>query len=120
MENNNHTEKIHIEDEDIHNEEQDQTWTEEFKVAGEKLADTVKKLVHEAAVRRIVIVNEERGIHFEVPLTLGLAGIALLPVYASIGLIALLVVDCTIMVERKVMEKEPEEAAENGPETAAA
>ena len=106
---NNAEEKIHVEDETTTEEEQ--TWSEEFVVAGEKLWEKVKGLVHEAAVRRIVIVNEERGIHFEVPLTLGLAGMALLPVYASIAMIALLVVDCTIKVDRKVEEKEPQPAA---------
>lgn len=100
-------EKIHVEEEAT-NEGPEKTWSEEFKVAGSELVDMVKKLVHETTVRRIVITNEARRIHFEIPLALGLAGIALLPVYASVALIAALVVDCTILVER--VEKEPETA----------
>ena len=56
-------------------------------------------------MRRIIIKNEARRIHFEIPLALGLAGIALLPVYSALALIAALVADCTILVER--VEKEP-------------
>jgi hypothetical protein len=79
-------------------------WTEEFTVAGEDLVAKVKQLVHETSVRRIVIKNEAKRIHFEIPLALGVVGIALLPVYAAVALIAALVVDCKILVER--VEKE--------------
>jgi len=86
-------------------EEEGQNWTEEFTVAGEELVAKVKQLVHETSVRRIVIKNEAKRIHFEIPLALGVVGIALLPVYSAVALIAALVVDCTIVVER--VEKEP-------------
>jgi hypothetical protein len=87
-------------------------WGEEFVVAGEELVATVKKLVKEAAIRRLVVKNEKHNIHLEVPLVLGVAGIALVPFYAGLALIAALVTDCTILVERKepVVEKEPEAA----------
>lgn len=113
MENNNQKEKIHVEDETVSGEKE-QTWTEEFVVAGEALLEKVKGLVHEAAVRRLVIKNEARNIHFEVPLTLGVAGIAMMPAYAALALIALLVVDCTIMVERRVIEEKPEAVVKEG------
>lgn len=76
------------------------SWTEEFTVAGEELVDTVRKLVREAGVRRIVIKNEQKRVLFEIPMVLGIAGIAFLPVYASLALIAAIVADCTITVER--------------------
>ncbi len=97
-------EKINVE-EDIAEEK---SWTEEFVVAGNEIWATVKKLAKEATVRHIVIRNEEKGINLHVPMLLGVAGIALLPVYAAIAVIAALVVDCTILVERTVVEKEPE------------
>ena len=90
-------------------------WGEEFVVAGEELVDTVKNLVKEAAIRRIVVKNEKYNIHLEVPLVLGVAGIALVPFYAGLALIAALVTECTILVERKEpepAEKEPEPVAE--------
>ncbi len=92
-------EKIHVEDETVENEETS-SWTEEFKVAGGELVDMVKKLAHEATVRRIVIKNEAKNVPFEVPLALGVVDVALLPVYAAIAMIAALVVDFTIMVPR--------------------
>ncbi len=76
------------------------SWTEEFTVAGEELVETVRKLVREAGVRRIVVKNEQKRVLFEIPMVLGIAGIAFLPVYASLALIAAIVADCTITVER--------------------
>jgi uncharacterized membrane protein len=99
-------ETIDVEEETNEESNDEKRWTEEFTVAGEELVDYVKKLVHETSVRRIIIKNEAKRIHFEVPLALGLAGIALLPVYSALGLIAALVADCSILVER--IEKEPE------------
>ncbi len=97
-------ESVRIEEEDLKGAEQakeaGRTWTEEFTVAGEELLDTVRGLVREVGVRRIIIKNEQKRVLFEIPLFMGLAGIALLPVYASIALTAALVADCTIAVER--------------------
>lgn len=85
---------------------EEKVWTEEFVVAGEEVLDTVKRLIKEAGVRRIVIKNREKRILFEIPLLLGLAGIALLPMYAALALIGALAADCTILVERTVKESE--------------
>lgn len=95
--------------------EDQKDWGEEFVVAGEELVDTVKNLVKEAAIRRIVVKNEKYNIHLEVPLVLGVAGIALVPFYAGLALIAALVTECTILVDRKepvIEEKEPEPVVE--------
>jgi hypothetical protein len=62
--------------------------------------DPVKELVHEGNIRRITIQNEEGKTLIEVPLTLGVVGAVLLPVWAAIGAIAALVTDCTIVVEK--------------------
>ncbi|MFO7538333.1 MAG: DUF4342 domain-containing protein [Chloroflexota bacterium] len=101
--------RIHVDEEAAHQSDQ-ASWTEEFVVAGEELVDAVKKLVHETNIRRVVVKNEQRRIHLEVPLLLGVAGIALLPVYSALALIAALVADCTILVER-IAEKPVEKAA---------
>ena len=97
--------RIHVEEETTHQSDQ-AGWTEEFVVAGEELVGMVKKLVHETNIRRVVVKNEARRIHLEIPLILGVAGIALLPVYSALALIAALVTDCTILVERVAEEKE--------------
>ena len=99
-------EKIDVEEEaTTESTEKGKSWTEEFTVAGEDLMAKVKKLVHETSVRRVVIKNEAKRIHFEIPLAVGVVGIALLPVWSAIALIAALVTDCKILVDR--VEKEP-------------
>jgi hypothetical protein len=74
--------------------------TEEHQVGGDNLVAKVKELVHEGNVRRIIINNEEGETLIEVPLTLGVVGAVLLPVWAAIGAVAALVTDCTIIVEK--------------------
>jgi len=74
--------------------------TEEYQVSGEGLVAKVKELVHEGNIRRIIIKNEEGETLIEVPLTLGVVGAVLLPVWAAIGSIAALVANCTIIVEK--------------------
>ena len=73
---------------------------EEYKVSGEKLVGRIKELVHEGNIRRITIKNDEGKTLIEIPLTLGVVGAVLLPVWAAIGTIAALVADLTIIVEK--------------------
>jgi hypothetical protein len=80
---------------------------ERYKVAGEKLLSKVKELVKEGNVRRITIRNDEDKILIEIPLTIGVVGAAIFPVWAAVGAIAALVTDCSIEVERH--EKKEEE-----------
>jgi hypothetical protein len=75
------------------------TWWETFKVKGGELVDKVGQIVQEGNVRRIVIKSGERTIA-EFPLTAGVVGVLLAPVLAAVGVIAALVQDCTIEVER--------------------
>lgn len=80
--------------------ENETVWTEEIKVAGKDLWETLKGLFHEVNIRRIVIKNEEKRVLLEIPIVLGIAGIALLPWWSMVALVAALVTDCSIMVER--------------------
>jgi len=74
--------------------------TEEYRVDGDDLLKKVKDLLHEGNVRRLIIKNEEGKKLIEIPLTIGVVGAVLLPVWAAIGAIAAVVTDCTIEVER--------------------
>lgn len=74
------------------------TGEKEFKVSGSELLSTVKELVHQGNVRHIIIKNENGRTLIEMPLTMGILGVALLPVYAAVGAIAALVARCTIVV----------------------
>ncbi len=79
---------------------QDRTRTEEFKVDGGKVLDTIKDLIHQGNIRRITLKNEEGKTLIEIPLTLGLVGAALLPVFAAVGALAAVATRMVISVER--------------------
>lgn len=74
--------------------------TEEHRVSGDDLVAKIKELVREGNVRRIIIKNEEGKTLMEIPLTIGVIGAVLMPVWAAIGAIAALVADFTIVVEK--------------------
>lgn len=79
---------------------QDNVRFEEYKVDGDAVVAKIKDLIHQGNIRRIVIKNEQDQTLIEVPLTLGVVGVVLLPVWAAIGAIAALAVKLTIVVER--------------------
>jgi Flp pilus assembly pilin Flp len=74
--------------------------TEEIRINGEELLARVRELVREGNVRRLSIKDEDGVTLAEFPLTVGLIGALLLPVWAAIGAIAALATHCTIVVER--------------------
>lgn len=75
--------------------------TEEFRITGDELLAKVKELVNEGNIRRLVIKNEEGATLIEIPVTLGVIGALLLPVWAAIGALAAVATHCTIVVERR-------------------
>ena len=66
---------------------------EEFEVTGEKVVETVKELVRQGNIRRITIKDSDGRSLIEVPLTLGVVGAMILPVWAALGLCAPLLLD---------------------------
>lgn len=81
--------------------EQPRPRTQEFTIDGDEVVAKVRELIHEGNIRRITIKNEDGRTMLEVPLTIGLIGAALLPVFAAIGAAAALATRCTIVVERE-------------------
>ncbi len=73
---------------------------EEFRVDGDRLVAKVKEIIHEGNVRRITIKNEKGDPLIEIPLTLGVVGAVLLPVWAALGAMAALAANLTIIVEK--------------------
>jgi hypothetical protein len=73
---------------------------EEYKVTGDELVHKVKQIVHEGNIRRIIIKTEGGNTLLEFPLTVGVVGIVLLPMWAALGAAAALITDCTIAVEK--------------------
>ncbi len=79
---------------------EDKVRREEYKVKGEEVLAKIKELVKEGNIRWISIKNDEGKTLIELPLTLGVVGAMLLPVWAAVGAVAALVTDCSIVVEK--------------------
>jgi len=73
---------------------------EEFRIDGGKVLDKVKELIHAGNVRRIILKNEEGKPLMEIPLTWGVVGVALLPIFAAVGALAAVATRMVITVER--------------------
>ena len=84
--------------------------TEKFTVDGSQLVGKIKQLVREGNVRRVRILRKGRPL-IDIPLTVGVPVVAVtalaVPVLAAIGVVAALVTECTIEVEK--VEDTPEE-----------
>ena len=87
------------------------TKREEYRVTGDRVVSKLKELLHEGTVRHVVIKNEEGRTLIELPVTVGVAGALLLPVWAAVGAVAAVVTKCSIEVERD--EEEDGNAADD-------
>lgn len=73
---------------------------EEIKVAGDKLKSTVKSLIREGNVRRIIVRNSTGRTLLDMPLTAGVAGVVLLPLWTAIASLVMLAKEFTVVIER--------------------
>lgn len=74
---------------------------EEFTVTSDNLIEKVKELLHEGNVTRIVIKDVKGKELLEIPATVGVIGVVIVPWLAALGVIAALVTNCRIVVERR-------------------
>ncbi len=97
-------ETIHVEEENVAGDDagkgQERVWSEEFKIATDELVAFVRKVSREANVRRIMLRRADGRTLLDIPLWLGVTGVALLPPYAALGMIAAMLADISIVVER--------------------
>ncbi len=80
------------------------TIIETFKLDREnvdKIIARIEKLIHEGNIRRALVKDAKGMTVIEIPLSLGLVGVALVPVWAAIGAIAMVAADFTLQVETK-------------------
>ncbi len=75
--------------------------SEEFKLSGDEVIAKVREIIKEGNARRIILKNENGTTLIEVPLTVGVVGAALLPVWAAIGAIAAVAARLTLVVEKR-------------------
>ncbi len=74
---------------------------EEFNVLGSDLVDCVKELLHKGNVTRIIVKDDKNKVLLEIPVTVGVIGVVVAPWLAALGVIAALVTNCRIVVERR-------------------
>jgi len=74
---------------------------EEFAVSADNLIEKVKELLHEGNVTRIIVKDDKGKVMLEIPATVGVIGVVLAPWLAALGVIAALVTNCRIVVERR-------------------
>ena len=67
----------------------------------DRVIEKTKTLIHEGNVRRLLVKNAEGVTLIEVPLTVGVVGAVLVPVWAAIAAIAAMVVDATVVIEKR-------------------
>lgn len=82
------------------------TTKESFSINGAGLLDKIKELIKEGNVTRIIISDRMGKELLNFPLTVGVVGALVAPVFAAIGTLAALVTECTITVEREVPDAE--------------
>lgn len=74
---------------------------EEYTVSSDNLIERVKALLHEGNITRVIIKDEKGKVLLEIPATVGVIGVVLAPWLAALGVIAALVTNCRIVVERR-------------------
>jgi hypothetical protein len=85
---------------------EEKVWTEELRVRGDALVARIRELVREGNVRRIIIKDSQGRSMIEFPLTVGVVGALVAPVWAVIGALAALAAEWSIVVERRATEGE--------------
>lgn len=71
----------------------------------DRVIEKIKALIHEGNVRRVIVKDRDGVTLIEAPLTLGVVGAVLAPVWAAIAAIATVVADATVVVERLESEE---------------
>jgi len=84
------------------------TTKESFNINGENLLKKIKELIAEGNVRKISIHDKAGREIASFPLTYGIIGALVMPVFAAVGAIAALIGECTITVEKEVVSEENE------------
>ncbi len=74
---------------------------EEYSVSSDDLIKRVKDLINQGNVTRIIVRSEKGETLLEIPATAFVIGTLLAPWLAALGVIAAMVTQCKIVVERK-------------------
>jgi len=86
-------------------------YKETFNISGENLLKKVKELFNETNVTKITIADKNEKEIISFPVSIGIIGLFLAPVFAAVGAIAAIVAECKVIVERK--DEAPKEEEKN-------
>ncbi len=87
---------------------------ETFFVNGENLLKKIKEIIAEGNVTKISLADKSGKEIMSFPVTLGVVGVFLAPIFAAVGALAALLTECKITVEREVQD--PSEPNPKDPE----
>ena len=73
---------------------------EEIKVAAGKLKDTLKSVIREGNVTRIVVRNADGRTLIDMPIAAGVVGAVLAPFWMAVAGIVMLAKEFTVVIER--------------------
>lgn len=76
-------------------------YKETFNISGEHLLKKIKELISDANVTKITIADKNEKEIISFPVSIGIVGVLLAPVFAAVGAIAAVLAECKIIVERK-------------------
>ena len=74
--------------------------TEEFTINGEDLITKIKEIIKQGNAKKITVRGKDGNEIISFPVTVGVAGIVLAPIFAAVGAVAALATECTIVIER--------------------
>lgn len=77
---------------------------ETFFVNGENLLKKIKEIIAEGNVTKISLADKSGKEIMSFPVTLGVVGVFLAPIFAAVGALAALLTECKITVEREVAD----------------
>jgi len=78
----------------------DKTKTEEFKVKADELIAKIKAIIKEGNARKVTIKDKDGKEIMSFPLTVGVAGALLAPIFAALATVTALATECSIVVEK--------------------
>lgn len=74
---------------------------DEFRIKGAELLETIKKIIKEGNVNRIIVRDGKGKKYLEIPVAIGVVGVILAPFLAAIAALSLLATDLTIEIIRE-------------------
>lgn len=86
-------------------------WTEEISVRGGDVRETLGRLVHKAAVRKITVKAADGHTILQIPLALGAAGVLIIGPWTAALLVAAWATRVSILIEYEAPVEEKVEAA---------